>query len=209
MRDYIYINLKGEPVIQDFDANVIEPSDNTYIVGVRKECKYMVYDLNGNLLDTYNFLRNNRSDDAIFAVKKGGKWGYIDGYGKVIIPLEYKEVGNFSEGLAAVRKDDKWGYINLKNEVVIPIEFTNRGVSSFKNGVAKYYTDSGIGLINMKGEIIAEPKYNSIEYVRENVAIVLFDDYYYLYDFVKEKKLKRLEEIRIEEALIADEPRCN
>ena len=209
VRDYIYINLKGEPVIQDFDANVIEPSDNTYIVGVRKECKYMVYDLNGNLLDTYNLLRNNWSDDAIFAVKKGGKWGYIDGYGKVIIPLEYEEVGNFSEGLAAVRKDNKWGYINLKNEVVIPIEFTNIGVSSFKNGVATYYTDSGIGLINMKGEIIAEPKYNSIEYLRENVAIVSFDDYYYLYDFVKEKKLKRLEEIRIEEALIADEPRCN
>jgi len=209
VRDYIYINLKGEPVIQDFDADVIEPSDNTYIVGVRKKCKYMVYDLNGNLLDTYDLLRKNLSDDAIFAVKKGGKWGYIDGYGKVIIPLEYEEVGNFSEGLAAVRKDGKWGYINLKNEVVIPFEFTNRGVSSFKNGVAKYYTDSGIGLINMKGEIIAEPKYNSIEYVRENVAIVLFDDYYYLYDFVKEKKLKRLEEIRIEEALIADEPRCN
>ena len=209
VRDYIYINLKGEPVIQDFDADVIDPSDNTYIVGVRKECKYMVYDLNGNLLDTYDGFINNWSGNGIFGVKKGGKWGYIDGYGKVIIPLEYEKVGDFSEGLAAVRKDGKWGYINLKNEVVIPFEFTNRGVSSFKNGVAKYYTDSGIGLINMKGEIIAEPKYNSIEYVRENVAIVLFDDYYYLYDFVKEKKLKRLEEIRIEEALIADEPRCN
>ena len=213
-RNYMYINLKGEPVIQDFDNYmiqnyVIEPSDNTYIVGVRKECKYMVYDLNGNLLDTYDGFINNWSGNAIFGVKKGGKWGYIDGYGKVIIPLEYEEVGNFSEGLAAVRKDGKWGYINLKNEVVIPIEFTNRGVSSFKNGVAKYYTDSDIGLINMKGEIIAEPKYNIIKYVKENVAIVLFDDYYYLYDFVKEKKLKRLEEIRIEEAPIADEPRCN
>ena len=191
-RNYMCINLKGEAVIQDFDNYVIEPSDNTYIVGVRKECKYMVYDLNGNLLDTYDGFINNWSDDAIFAVKKGGKWGYIDGYGKVIIPLEYEEVGDFSEGLAAVRKDNKWGYINPKNEVVIPIEFTNREVSYFKNGVAKYYTDSGIGLINLKGEIIAEPKYDSIEYVRENVAVVLFDDYYYLYDFVKEKKLKRL-----------------
>ena len=214
VRDYIYINLKGEPVIQDFDNYVIqnyviEPSDNTYIVGVRKECNYMVYDLNGNLLDTYDGFINNWSGNAIFGVKKGGKWGYIDGYGKVIVPFDYEEVNNFSEGLASVRKDGKWGYINLKNEVVIPFEFTNRGVSSFKNGVATYYTDSGIGLINMKGEIIAEPKYNSIEYVRENVAVVLFDDYYYLYDFVKEKKLKRLEEIRIEEALIADEPRCN
>ena len=208
VRDYIYINLKGEPVIQDFDADVIEPSDNTYIVGVRKECKYMVYDLNGNLLDTYNLLRNNWSDDAIFAVKKGGKWGYIDGYGKVIIPLEYEEVRNFSEGLAAVRKDGKWGYINPKNEIVIPIEFTNRGVGSFKNGGAEYYTDRGAGLINLKGEIIAEPKYNSIEYIKGNVAIVSFDGYNYLYDFVKEKKLKRLEEIRIEEVLI-DEPRCD
>ena len=208
-RNYMCINLKGEAVIQDFDNYVIEPSDNTYIVGVRKECKYMVYDLNGNLLDTYNLLRNNWSDDAIFAVKKGGKWGYIDGYGKVIIPLEYEEVGDFSEGLAAVRKDDKWGYINPKNEVVIPIEFTNKEVGYFKNGVAKYYTDSGIGLINLKGEIIAEPKYNIIKYVKENVAIVSFDSYYYLYDFVKEKKLKCLEEIRIEKALIADEPRCN
>ena len=209
VRDYIYINLKGEPVIQDFDADVIEPSDNTYIVGVRKECKYMVYDLNGNLLDTYDGFINNWSGNGIFGVKKGGKWGYIDGYGKVIIPLEYEEVGNFSEGLAAVRKDGKWGYINLKNEVVIPFEFTNRGVSSFKNGVATYYTDSGIGLINLKGEIIAEPKYDSIEYVKGNVAIVSFDDYYYLYDFVKEKKLKRLEEIRIEESVIAIAPDCD
>jgi len=175
VRDYIYINLKGEPVIQDFDADVIEPSDNTYIVGVRKKCKYMVYDLNGNLLDTYDLLRKNLSDDAIFAV----------------------------------RKDGKWGYINLKNEVVIPIEFTNRGVGSFKNGVATYYTDSGIGLINLKGEIIAEPKYDSIEYVKGNIAIVSFDDYYYLYDFVKEKKLKRLEEIKIEETDIAIAPDCD
>ncbi len=213
-RNYMYINLKGEPVIQDFDNYVIqnyviEPSDNTYIVGVRKECKYMVYDLNGNLLDTYDGFINNWSGNAIFAVKKGGKWGYIDGYGKVIIPLEYEEVGDFSEGLAAVRKDGKWGYINLKNEVVIPIEFTNRGVSSFKNGVAKYYTDSGIGLINMKGEIIAEPKYNSIQYLRENVAIVSFDGYYYLYDFVKEKKLKRLRKVKIHKGFIAVEPICN
>ena len=213
-RNYMYINLKGEPVIQDFDNYVIqnyviEPSDNTYIVGVRKECNYMVYDLNGNLLDTYDGFINNWSGNAIFGVKKGGKWGYIDGYGKVIIPLEYEEVGNFSEGLAAVRKDGKWGYINLKNEVVIPFEFTNRGVSSFKNGVAEYYTDGGIGLINLKGEIIAEPKYNSIEYVKGNIAIVSFDDYYYLYDFVKEKKLKRLEEIKIEETDIAIAPDCD
>lgn len=208
-RNYMYINLKGEPVIQDFDNYVIEPSDNTYIVGVRKECKYMVYDLNGNLLDTYDGFINNWSGNAIFGVKKGGKWGYIDGYGKVIVPFEYEEVNNFSEGLASVRKDGKWGYINPKNEVVIPIEFTNNEVGFFKNGGAEYYTDSGAGLINLKGEIIAKPKYDSIEYVNGNIAIVSFDGYNYLYDFVKEKKLKRLRKVKIHKGFIAVEPRCD
>ena len=208
-RNYMYINLKGEPVIQDFDNYVIEPSDNTYIVGVRKECKYMVYDLNGNLLDTYDGFINNWSGNAIFGVKKGGKWGYIDGYGKVIVPFEYEEVNNFSEGLASVRKDGKWGYINPKNEIVIPIEFTNKEVGFFKNGGAEYYTDSGAGLINLKGEIIAEPKYDSIEYVNGNIAIVSFDGYNYLYDFVKEKKLKRLRKVKIHKGFIAVEPICD
>ena len=216
-RNYMYINLKGEPVIQDFDNYVIqnfdnyviEPSDNTYIVGVRKECKYMVYNLNGNLLDTYDGFINNWSGNAIFGVKKGGKWGYIDGYGKVIVPFEYEEVNNFSEGLASVRKDGKWGYINPKNEIVIPIEFTNKEVGSFKNGGAEYYTDRGAGLINLKGEIIAEPKYDSIEYVNGNIAIVSFNGYNYLYDFVKEKKLKRLRKVKIHKGFIAVEPRCD
>ena len=213
-RNYMYINLKGEPVIQDFDNYVIqnyviEPSDNTYIVGVRKECKYMVYDLNGNLLDTYDGFINNWSGNAIFGVKKGGKWGYIDGYGKVIVPFEYEEVNNFSEGLASVRKDGKWGYINPKNEIVIPIEFTNKEVGFFKNGGAEYYTDRGAGLINLKGEIIAEPKYDSIEYVNGNIAIVSFNGYNYLYDFVKEKKLKRLRKVKIHKGFIAAEPRCD
>ena len=216
-RNYMYINLKGEPVIQDFDNYVIqnfdnyviEPSDNTYIVGVRKGCKYMVYDLNGNLLDTYDGFINNWSGNAIFGVKKGGKWGYIDGYGKVIVPFEYEEVNNFSEGLASVRKDGKWGYINPKNEIVIPIEFTNKEVGFFKNGGAEYYTDRGAGLINLKGEIIAEPKYDSIEYVNGNIAIVSFNGYNYLYDFVKEKKLKRLRKVKIHKGFIAVEPRCD
>ena len=216
-RNYMYINLKGEPVIQDFDNYVIqnfdnyviEPSDNTYIIGVRKECKYMVYDLNGNLLDTYDGFINNWSGNAIFGVKKGGKWGYIDGYGKVIVPFEYEEVNNFSEGLASVRKDGKWGYINPKNEIVIPIEFTNKEVGFFKNGGAEYYTDRGVGLINLEGEIIAEPKYDSIEYVNGNIAIVSFNGYNYLYDFVKEKKLKRLRKVKIHKGFIAVEPRCD
>ena len=203
-KHYMYINLKGEPVIQDFYTDMFDPSDNANIVTVllreNNECKYKVYDFKGNFLGAYDDFRKNRTGNAVFAVKKDGKWGYIDVNGKVVIPLEYEEVADFSEGLAPVSKNGKWGYINLKNEIVIPFKFANSKMYSFKNGAAQYcYTggnslqsDDVNGLINLKGEIIVEPKYKSIEYINGNVAMVAFDGYNYLYDFVKEKQLKRL-----------------
>ena len=203
-KHYMYINLKGEPVIQDFYTDMFDPSDNANIVTVllreNNECKYKVYDFKGNLLGTYDDFRKNRTGNAVFAVKKNSKWGYIDVNGKVVIPLEYEEVADFSEGLAPVCKNGKWGYINLKKEVVIPFKFANSKMYSFKNGVARYcytggnslYSDDVNGLINLKGEIIVEPKYKSIEYINGNVAMVSFDGYNYLYDFVREKQLKRL-----------------
>ena len=203
-KHYMYINLKGEPVIQDFYTDMFDSSDNANIVTVllreNNECKYKVYDFKGNLLGNYDNFRKNRTGNAVFAVKKDGKWGYIDANGKIVIPLEYEEVADFSEGLAPVCKNGKWGYINLKKEVVIPFKFANSKMYSFKNGVARYcytggnslHSDDVNGLINLKGEIIVEPKYKSIEYINGNVAMVSFDGYNYLYDFVREKQLKRL-----------------
>ena len=42
------------------------------------------------------------SSDGLAAVKKGGKWGYIDTTGKTVIPFQYDIAFAFSEGLAVV-----------------------------------------------------------------------------------------------------------
>ena len=42
--------------------------------------------------------------DGLAAVKKGGKWGYIDKENNVVIPPVYDFAGNFSEGVAVVAK---------------------------------------------------------------------------------------------------------
>ena len=54
------------------------------------------------------------------------------------------------------------------------------------------YSWSQCGLINNKGEVIVEPKYKRIEYLAGNIAIITIGNDKYLYDFVKDKKLKRL-----------------
>ncbi|WP_373567640.1 WG repeat-containing protein, partial [Paenibacillus mendelii] len=48
------------------------------------------------------------------AVKKDGKYGYIDKAGDVIVPLEYNSAGRFNDGLSIVRKDGKWGIIQIE-----------------------------------------------------------------------------------------------
>ncbi|MCL2816459.1 MAG: WG repeat-containing protein [Oscillospiraceae bacterium] len=51
--------------------------------------------------------------EGLVAVQKGGKWGYIDETGEIIIPIEYDSVGRFNEGLSAVQKDGKWGILQM------------------------------------------------------------------------------------------------
>jgi WG containing repeat len=53
-------------------------------------------------------------------VSVGGKYGYIDRSGKMVIPPQFKEAGSFSEGLAIIRLNDKeWGYIDTSGKLVI------------------------------------------------------------------------------------------
>lgn len=61
--------------------------------------------------------------NGVAALKKNGKWGYINTDGDVVIPFEYDSALTFSEGLAAVEKNGKWGYIDINNNAIIPLEY--------------------------------------------------------------------------------------
>ncbi len=65
-------------------------------------------------------------DDALFfseglaAVKTGGKWGFIDKSGKLVIPATWGEAEPFYEGLARVETGGKWGFVDKSGKLVIP-----------------------------------------------------------------------------------------
>lgn len=75
------------------------------------------------------------ADDALFRIKEGAKWGFMDRSGKVVIEPQYDNCYyQFSEGLAAVEVSGKWGYIDGQNRMVIPPEFNS--ASRFGSGIA-------------------------------------------------------------------------
>ncbi len=58
-------------------------------------------------------------DNTMAAVKKDGKWGFIDNTGEMKIEPKYEDAKSFRNGLAAVKKDGLWGYIDSDGIIAI------------------------------------------------------------------------------------------
>ncbi len=58
-------------------------------------------------------------------VKAGGKVGYIDQHGHIVIPLQYDEATNMRGGKAAVRKGKFWGFIAADGKEILPYIYTD------------------------------------------------------------------------------------
>lgn len=72
--------------------------------------------------------------DGWAAVKKDGKWGFIDIDGTTKIDFQFDDALSFGQHLAAVRQGDLWGYVSLDGRVVIDPTFLE--ARSFYGGSA-------------------------------------------------------------------------
>ncbi len=73
--------------------------------------KNLAFDQVGALREDYAF------------IKKGNKYGFINKYADLVIPLEYDMAYSFNEGYAVVQKEGKFGCIDKKGNPVIPFVF--------------------------------------------------------------------------------------
>lgn len=91
--------------------------------------------------DSYEDVRLMAQDEYM-AVKKDGKWGFVDSKGKMVIKPQFLDAGSFSNGLAAVNIDGKWGYIDKTGKVVIEQQFDG----------AKEFNSSGKAFVLIEDE---------------------------------------------------------
>ncbi len=85
--------------------------------------------------------------DGWAAVKKNGKWGFINTAGEVMIDYRFEDALSFGQHLAAVKVDGLWGYVSLRGELVIEPQFLD--ARSFSGGYAPVLTDTGWGFISL------------------------------------------------------------
>lgn len=110
--------------------------------------------------------------EGLAAVKKKGKWGFIDEDGNEVIPPQYIDTSEFSNGIVRVMNEDgKCGYVNRQNEVIVPFEYDWMGTFDGKNhtfvinGFNPVFHLSGSrkeGLVDNKGKLLLPVIYDSV-----------------------------------------------
>lgn len=85
--------------------------------------------------------------DGWAAVKRNGKWGFIDTQGTVQIDFQFDDALSFGQHLAAVRLGEYWGYVSLRGEIVIDPVFLE--ARSFSGGSAPVRTTAGWQFITL------------------------------------------------------------
>ena len=107
--------------------------------------------------------------DGLAPVKLGGKWGYINETGKMVILPTWDEALTFADGLAPVQKGGKWGYIGKAGKVVVELSWDDAEVFS---GGAATVKNGKFGFIDATGKVISEAKWASNGKFSHGLAVV-------------------------------------
>jgi hypothetical protein len=167
--------------LKSTDGNVIYFSDNRldihpeFLVEHLPSGARWKIDMHGVIVDRQ--VQPEESTEKIFeeaegmrAIKRNGKYGFIDSRGRLRIANRYEDVQPFSEGLAPVKILGKWGYINMRDNIAVQPVYEE--VFAFKNGFAHVRQKDLFGLIDKNGKLVLPVRYEAIEVLpTKNVLI--------------------------------------
>lgn len=110
---------------------------------VREGDAYYLIDIHGNRVNGIPYSDARAfNDSSMAAVKKDGKWLFINMQGEELSLGEFEEAESFSNGYAAVKKDGRWGYIDEQGMMAIDNTFFSAGPFS-STGLAFVQIENG------------------------------------------------------------------
>jgi hypothetical protein len=109
----------------------------------------------------------------------GGKWGYINRSGELVIPLQFDEAQSFADGLARVKTDDRYRFIKPNGEVAFacPAEMLPH---DFSEGLAAVivgeWPDWKYGYLDREGNLAIPSRFRAGGDFSEGLAFVRLSD---------------------------------
>lgn len=91
-----------------------------------------------------------RFSQGLAAVRDpGGRWGYLDAAGTLVVPPRFDDAGDFADGLAPVKLGKLWGYADRTGRMAIPARWDFASV--FVGGRAVVRLGTRMGIIDAAG----------------------------------------------------------
>jgi hypothetical protein len=150
-------------------------------------------ELNGYVDTDFNVVIPLRFEDArpfhngLAPVKEGGKWGFIDRQGRMVIEPQYDGFMAsepdyshqvFRGGFAAVRKGDKWGFITPSGDALTP--FVWDYADQFSGGRAVVGAGGKYGYIDTNGRLVIPLQYDDANRFADGAALAGSGGVYFL-----------------------------
>ena len=108
--------------------------------------------------------------DSQFEVNKGGKSGFIDRNGVLIIATDYDDCYTLTEGFRAVRLKEKWGFIDRTGKQLVEPKYEE--VHPFSDGLAAVKTKEKWGFIDRSGKLIINHSFEAANTFKQGFAAV-------------------------------------
>lgn len=133
--------------------------------------KIFIVDKRGTevLVDVPGIVAVKHFSEGLGMIKdEGGKWGFIDVNGKVVVKPQFEGVGYFNAGLAWARTSGgKIGYINKKGEWVVKPQFET---------VRDFDMDSGLAMVKVNGKWGYVDKQDNVKFFEESEKPYIFSE---------------------------------
>ncbi len=100
-------------------------------------------------------------NEGLQGIRRNGKYGFVDGKGKLRIANRYDSIGAFQNGLAPIKLIGLWGFINTSDKIVVQPNYES--VSTFINGLSIVKRNSKMGLIDQRGQVVLPVRYEHID----------------------------------------------
>lgn len=161
-------------------TNSFSQSRHLFLVGKDNSmtdecCRVGFINEKGKLKINFKFHYAKDFSDGMSAVilTKGGKWGYADETGRIVIKPQFDEAISFSNGRAKVTKDGKTFYINRSGQRVFDsppslmlLSFANDLSPALSLETRKW------GFVNRQGKTIIPFKFQNANPFHENLSAV-------------------------------------
>ena len=110
----------------------------------------------------------------------GGKYSYIDQFGKSVTQPQFDWVDSFKEGLAKVKMGYKWGYIDKTGNRISRLQFDEAEL--FSEGLALVRVGNKYGYLDKRGQLITPLQYDAANSFKEGLAAVRISDKWFYID---------------------------